>query len=74
MERCVKKSFDHTLSLVFFSSDIDLVILGKWEQTLPLHRLYEELVKSGIPKPNNLLVLDKAAVSTKWMVFGGLKA
>ena len=51
------------ISVLFFSfSDIDLVILGKWEH-LPLFTLHDELVRSGIPRANNLMVLDKAAVS-----------
>ena len=46
------------------TSDIDLVICGKWSD-LPLHTLHDELVKSGIPKPDESLVLDKAAVSNR---------
>ena len=55
-----KKMFNFCSPFPF--SDIDLVILGKWEH-LPLFTLHDELVRSGIPRANNLMVLDKAAVS-----------
>ena len=47
---------------LYFCSDIDLVVVGKWSDP-PLYTLYEELLKSEIPKPDEIVVLDKAAVS-----------
>ena len=44
-----------------FYSDIDLVVVGRWSDP-PLYTLYEELLKSDIPKPDEIVVLDKAAV------------
>lgn len=43
------------------ASDIDLVICGKWSD-LPLHMIHDELIRSGIPKPDESLVLDKVVV------------
>lgn len=43
------------------TSDIDLVVSGKWPKP-PLHVLAEELESSGIPRLKSLLLLDKAAV------------
>ena len=50
------------ISFFFYYSDIDLVICGRW-QNLPLYTLYDELVKSQISKSDDIVVLDKAAVS-----------
>lgn len=43
-------------------SDIDLVVIGKWE-TLPLRTLEVELVEKGISDPSSIKVLDRASVS-----------
>lgn len=43
------------------TSDIDLVVLGIWEQ-LPLRTLEQELLACGIAEPNSVRVLDKASV------------
>jgi len=43
------------------SSDLDFVVFGKWE-VLPLRSLEKELLVRKIPKPDSLLVLDKASV------------
>lgn len=43
------------------SSDIDLVVFGKWE-TLPLWTLEEALRKRNIADENSIKVLDKATV------------
>lgn len=42
-------------------SDIDLVVLGKWDG-LPLRTLEKALLEKGIPDPKSLKVLDKASV------------
>ena len=42
-------------------SDIDLVVLGKWD-VLPLRTLEKALLEKGIPDPKSLKVLDKASV------------
>ena len=52
----------HELTPSYYFSDIDLVICGHWPE-LPLHTLYDELVKSQISKSDEIVVLDKAAVS-----------
>ena len=44
-------------------SDIDLVVVGRWSDP-PLYTLYDELMKSEIPKSDEIVVLDKAAVSS----------
>lgn len=41
------------------TSDIDLMVMGKWE-VLPLHSLKKELQNSGLCK--SITVLDKASV------------
>lgn len=43
------------------TSDIDLMIMGKWD-TLPLHTLKSELVKAGVADDDQVTVLDKASV------------
>jgi len=43
------------------TSDIDLVVFGKWEK-LPLHTLEEALLDKGITDKDNIKVLDKASV------------
>jgi len=43
------------------TSDIDLVVLGKWD-VLPLRTLEKALLEKGIADPNTLKVLDKASV------------
>lgn len=43
------------------SSDIDLVVFGKWE-TLPLWTLEEALRKRNVADENSIKVLDKATV------------
>ncbi|CAL8086896.1 unnamed protein product [Orchesella dallaii] len=43
------------------TSDIDLVVIGKWD-TLPLRTLETELVEKGISDPSSIKVLDRASV------------
>ncbi|KAG8231510.1 hypothetical protein J437_LFUL011548, partial [Ladona fulva] len=43
------------------TSDIDLVVIGKWD-TLPLHTLERALLENDIADANSLKVLDKASV------------
>lgn len=43
------------------TSDIDLVVLGIWDQ-LPLRSLETELLACGIAEANSVRVLDKASV------------
>uniref|UniRef100_UPI00358FA802 terminal nucleotidyltransferase 4B-like isoform X2 n=1 Tax=Myxine glutinosa TaxID=7769 RepID=UPI00358FA802 len=43
------------------TSDIDLVVFGKWD-SLPLWTLEEALRRRGIAAPNSIKVLDKATV------------
>lgn len=43
-------------------SDIDLVVIGKWE-ALPLRTLEKALLDNGIAQPSSLKVLDRASVS-----------
>lgn len=43
------------------TSDIDLMIMGKWD-SLPLHTLKSELVKAGVADDDQVTVLDKASV------------
>ena len=50
-----------TVCLCLFRSDIDLVVLGKWDG-LPLRTLEKALLERGIPDPKSLKVLDKASV------------
>jgi hypothetical protein len=50
------------ISFFFSSSDIDLVVLGKWD-VLPLRTLEKVLLEKGIADRNTLKVLDKASVS-----------
>jgi len=51
-----------------FSSDIDLVVLGKWD-VLPLRTLEKALLEKGIADPNTLKVLDKASVNYNFVIF-----
>ncbi|OTF69502.1 PAP-associated domain-containing protein 5-like protein [Euroglyphus maynei] len=43
------------------TSDIDMVVFGKWE-TIPLFTLEKKLLESGIAEDNSIKVLDKASV------------
>lgn len=43
------------------TSDIDVVVLGKWE-TLPMWTLEKALLTHGIAEPRSIKVLDKASV------------
>ncbi|XP_074595864.1 terminal nucleotidyltransferase 4B-like [Brevipalpus obovatus] len=43
------------------TSDIDLVVQGKWE-TLPLHTLEKAILDAGISDSDSIKVLDKASV------------
>jgi non-canonical poly(A) RNA polymerase PAPD5/7 len=43
------------------TSDIDLVVIGRWEK-LPLRTLENELLQSRIAEPHSIRVLDKASV------------
>ncbi|KAG5680114.1 hypothetical protein PVAND_009640 [Polypedilum vanderplanki] len=43
------------------TSDIDLVVIGRWEK-LPLRTLEVELLNSRIAEPHSIRVLDKASV------------
>lgn len=52
--------FDY--SFILYNSDIDLVVLGKWD-VLPLRTLEKALLEKGIADPSTLKVLDKASVS-----------
>jgi non-canonical poly(A) RNA polymerase PAPD5/7 len=45
-----------------FRSDIDLVVIGKWDE-LPLRALENELLEKGIADQSSIKVLDKATVS-----------
>jgi len=49
------------------SSDLDLVVFGKWE-ALPLRSLERELVTRGIALTNSMQVLDRASVPIIKMV------
>eukprot|EP00092_Neocalanus_flemingeri_P024375 GFUD01026431.1.p1 GENE.GFUD01026431.1~~GFUD01026431.1.p1 ORF type:complete len:357 (+),score=105.76 GFUD01026431.1:76-1146(+) len=49
------------------TSDLDLVVFGKWE-ALPLRTLERELLERKIPHPETMLVLDKASVPIIKMV------
>jgi len=51
----------YVISIVLYSSDIDIVVIGKWE-VAPLWTLAEELSKSDIADASAIKVLDKAAV------------
>ncbi|XP_055352385.1 terminal nucleotidyltransferase 4B-like [Paramacrobiotus metropolitanus] len=44
------------------TSDIDMVLFGKWEDTLPLHAIHQSLIEAGICTPDGVKVLDKASV------------
>ncbi|XKL60343.1 hypothetical protein PGB90_001359 [Kerria lacca] len=48
-------------SLYLPTSDIDIVVIGKWDK-LPLKTLQDALLNSGICDPDNVKVLDKASV------------
>ncbi|CAF92498.1 unnamed protein product, partial [Tetraodon nigroviridis] len=50
------------------TSDIDLVVFGKWE-TLPLWTLEEALRKRKVADENSIKVLDKATVSLFSLIF-----
>lgn len=55
--------------LIFFPltrSDIDLVVLGKWERP-PLQELEQALRKHNVAEPFSIKVLDKATVSKVWL-------
>ncbi|XP_053697857.1 non-canonical poly(A) RNA polymerase protein Trf4-1-like [Sabethes cyaneus] len=43
------------------TSDIDLVVIGRWDK-LPLRTLENELINRGIAEPMSVRVLDKASV------------
>ena len=43
------------------TSDIDLMIMGKWDVT-PLHTLKNELIKAEVANEDDIKVLDKASV------------
>lgn len=43
------------------TSDIDLVVIGRWDK-LPLRTLEQELLACGIAEPLSVRVLDKASV------------
>ena len=45
------------------TSDIDLVVFGKWDE-IPLHTLERELKEQKIADPDGIKVLDKASVSS----------
>lgn len=47
---------------VSLSSDIDLVVFGKWERP-PLQLLEQALRKHNVAEPGSIKVLDKATVS-----------
>ena len=49
--------------IIFFFSDIDLAVFGKWEN-LPLYTLEKALINKEIADPENIKVLDKATVSS----------
>lgn len=51
------------------SSDIDLVVFGKWEN-LPLWTLEEALRKHKVADEDSVKVLDKATVSSPTFPFG----
>lgn len=52
----------HAFHLFFLSSDIDLVVFGKWERP-PLQLLEQALRKHNVAEPYSIKVLDKATVS-----------
>ena len=47
---------------LFFFSDLDLVLIGKWEEP-PFRTLEQALLQRQIAKADSTKVLDKAAVS-----------
>lgn len=51
------------LHMLSVSSDIDLVVFGKWEN-LPLWTLEEALRKHKVADEDSVKVLDKATVSS----------
>lgn len=51
----------HNFSFSLLTSDIDLVVFGKWE-TLPLWTLEEALRKRNVADKSSIKVLDKATV------------
>jgi hypothetical protein len=53
----------NNLSSFFCFSDIDLVIYGAWAE-LPLRTIERELLGREIARPDDLKVLDRAAVSS----------
>ena len=55
-------SLKKLLLIVCFCSDIDLVVIGKWE-ALPLRTLEKALLDHKIAEPSSLKVLDRASVS-----------
>ena len=48
--------------MCLYFSDIDLVVLGKWD-TLPLRTLEKALLDNKIAEQSTLKVLDRASVS-----------
>ena len=53
------------------SSDIDLVVFGKWEN-LPLWTLEEALRKHKVADEDSVKVLDKATVSLQHFILNSL--
>lgn len=51
--------------MFFLSSDIDLVVFGKWERP-PLQLLEQALRKHNVAEPYSIKVLDKATVSNSF--------
>lgn len=52
-------------AVFFLSSDIDLVVFGKWERP-PLQLLEQALRKHNVAEPYSIKVLDKATVSNSF--------
>jgi hypothetical protein len=52
---------------MLFSSDIDLVVIGKWNvhnsERLPLRTLEQAIYLENLAEPGSVKVLDKASVS-----------
>ena len=57
---CFRLNGSH--AVFFLSSDIDLVVFGKWERP-PLQLLEQALRKHNVAEPYSIKVLDKATVS-----------
>lgn len=58
---CVEVFGSFRTGLYLPTSDIDLVVIGRWEK-LPLRTLETELTARGIAEPISIRVLDKASV------------